>query len=308
VLLDDLNQSFATKEPFRVGSGGGPAGRFRGLIDEVRVYRRALSAEEVAVVATAEPVEALARVAAEKRTRGQALKLRAYFLAHAAPAPIAQAHRRLAELRKRRAELVAGFPTTMVMQERPTPGDAFVLIRGQYDRPGAKVAPGVPAALPPLPRDARVDRLAFARWVVDPGNPLTARVAVNRTWQMLFGTGLVKTVDDFGAQGEWPSHPELLDWLATEFVRSGWDGKHLLRPLVTSATYRQSSRVGEALQRRDPENRLLARGPRWRLSAEMVRDNALAVSGLLAERLGGPSVKPYQPKGLWRELADTEYR
>jgi hypothetical protein len=142
--------------------------------------------------------------------------------------------------------------------------------------------------------------------LVDPANPLTARVTVNRFWQMLFGTGLVKTVEDFGSQGEWPSHPELLDWLATEFVRSGWDVKAFMKTIVASATYRQSSRVTPALQQRDPDNRLLARGPRVRLSAEMIRDQALAVSGLLVEKVGGPSVKPYRPAGLEKELHGTE--
>ncbi len=151
----------------------------------------------------------------------------------------------------------------------------------------------------------REESAGFARWLVDPANPLTARVAVNRFWQMYFGTGLVKTVDDFGAQGESPSHPELLDWLATEFMQSGWDMKALQRKIVTSATYRQSSQVTPDLQRRDPENRLLARGPRLRLPAEMIRDQALAASGLLVARIGGPSVKPYQPPRLWKELTGT---
>jgi hypothetical protein len=164
--------------------------------------------------------------------------------------------------------------------------------------------------------------LGFARWLVERRHPLTARVAVNRLWQMLLGTGLVKTVDDFGSQGEWPSHPELLDWLALEFqaapnehpeIRSAvpkdhaWDVRALLRAIVTSNTYRQSSRVTPELLQRDPDNRLLARGPRTRLAAEMVRDQALFASGLLVEQLGGPSVKPYQPAGLWKELSDTEY-
>jgi hypothetical protein len=187
-----------------------------------------------------------------------------------------------------------------------SPRPAFVLLRGQYDRPGERVQPGVPACLPPLPGGAGANRLGLARWLVDPNNPLTARVAVNRLWQMVFGTGLVKTAEDFGVQGEWPSHPELLDWLATELVCGGWDVKGVLRRIVTSATYRQSSRATADLRRRDPDNRLLARGPRLRLSAEMVRDQALAVSGLLSERLGGPSVKPYQPDGLWRELAEIK--
>jgi hypothetical protein len=206
-------------------------------------------------------------------------------------------------LQKQRERLVESFPTTMVMEELPRPRDTFVLIRGQYDKHGAKVTPGVPACLPPLPKGVPQNRLGFARWLVDPSNPLTARVAVNRSWQMYFGTGLVKTAEDFGVQGEWPGHPELLDWLATEFVRTGWDVKHMQRLIVTSATYRQASRTSPELLRRDPENRLLARGPRFRLPAEILRDNALAISGLLVERVGGPSVKPYQPAGLWEELA-----
>jgi hypothetical protein len=164
----------------------------------------------------------------------------------------------------------------------------------------------VPAAIGPrLPKDAPPNRLSLANWIVDPRNPLTARVTVNRFWQQYFGTGLVKTAEDFGAQGEWPSHPELLDWLATEFVQSGWDAKHIQRLIVTSATYRQSSHVSEELAQRDPENRLLARGPRFRLDAEGVRDMALAVSGLLVDTIGGKSVKPYQPPGLWEAISYT---
>ncbi len=308
VVLDDLNQTFRTKQPLRIGSGGGPRSRFHGLIEDVRIYGRVLSAEEALVVATPEPTDALLRLPASSRGAGQRAKLRAYYLARHAPAPIRSAHRERETLLARRAALVASFPTTMVMQELPAPRETFVLLRGQYDRRGAKVGPGTPAVFPPLPEGGKNDRLRLARWLVRPDHPLTARVAVNRAWQMVFGTGLVKTVDDFGAQGEWPSHPELLDWLATEFVRTGWDQKALLRTIVTSATYRQSSRVTPALRKRDPENRLLARGPRFRLPAEMVRDNALAISGLLVERVGGPSARTYQPGELWRELADTTYR
>jgi hypothetical protein len=160
---------------------------------------------------------------------------------------------------------------------------------------------------PPPPKEGKNDRLKLARWLVSPENPLTARVAVNRFWQMYFGEGLVKTPEDFGVQGEPPSHPELLDWLATEFVRLRWDVKALQWQIITSATYRQSSRGSRDLSRRDPDNRLLARGPRHRLSAEMVRDQALFASGLLVEKLGGPSVKPYQPKGIERELGADPY-
>jgi hypothetical protein len=194
-----------------------------------------------------------------------------------------------------------GVLTTMVMEERPEPRQSFLLVRGAYDKYGERVYPGVPAVLPPLPPAAAPNRLSMARWLVDPQNPLTARVTVNRFWQQFFGTGLVKTSEDFGVQGERPSHPELLDWLATEFLRTRWDTKALLRLLVTSAAYKQSSRLGPGMAERDPENRLLARGPRFRLSSAMLRDQALAVSGLLVEKQGGPSVKPYQPAGVWED-------
>ncbi len=166
-----------------------------------------------------------------------------------------------------------------------------------------KLDPGVPDCLGGLPPSAPRNRLALARWLASPANPLTARVAVNRLWQQHFGIGLVKTTENFGLQSEPPSHPALLDWLATELIRTGWDVKAIHRLIVTSTTYRQVSNLPASLVQRDPENRLLARGPRYRLPAEMVRDNALAIAGLISNQLGGPSVKPYQPAGLWEELA-----
>jgi hypothetical protein len=205
-------------------------------------------------------------------------------------------------VRKAETELDRVVPVTMVMQENPNMRDTFVLVRGDFRLRGDAVTRGVPASLPPLPPGAPNNRLGLAKWLVEPGNPLVARVTVNRYWQQYFGTGIVKTSDDFGSRGQWPTHPELLDWLASEFVRSGWDIKALQRLIVTSATYRQSSQVAAGLLERDPENRLLARGARFRLDAEMIRDNALAISGLLDEKLGGPSVSPYQPAGLWDEL------
>ncbi len=206
------------------------------------------------------------------------------------------------------AELVAldaATPRTMVMQELPEPRATFVLQRGAYDHPdpARPVTRGVPAVLGALPEDAPRDRLGLARWLVAPENPLVARVAVNRLWELVFGTGIVRTSEDFGLQGEWPSHPELLDWLAVEFRESGWDVQHVLRLLVTSATYRQTSVARSELRERDPDNRWLAFLPRQRLPAEALRDQALFVAGLLVERLGGPSVKPYQPEGLWQEVA-----
>jgi len=307
VLLDELNQSFKTTEPLRIGSGGGPESRFTGAIDDVRIYRRAVPPGEAAVIANPDSINDIAATPAPRRSQEQADKIRAYFLATAAPAPIRNAEQQIVTKLREKQQLIDSIPTTMVMQEMKPRRDAFVLVRGAYDRPGEKVIAAAPATLPALPPGLPNNRLGFARWLVDPSNPLTARVTVNRYWQMMFGTGLVKTSEDFGSQGEWPAHPELLDWLATEFVSSGWDVKGLLKTLVSSATYRQSSSVTAALLQKDPENRLLARGPRLRLSPEMVRDQALAISGLLVERLGGPSVKPYQPAGLWMELTGEDY-
>jgi hypothetical protein len=303
VNLDFLNQSFANAHPFRIGKGRTP---FRGAIDDVRVYARRLSADEVTWIATPERVDQILRL--KDRTPAQAGKAAACFLDQFAPEEVRTAHREFVALDRKAQDFGEKLPTVMVMEEMKSPRETHVLVRGEYNRPGKKVDPGVPSALHKLPDDAPRNRLALARWIVDPANPLTARVTVNQWWQMYFGAGLVRTVEDFGAQGERPSHPELLDWLATELVRSGWDVKRMQKTIVMSATYRQSSRVTPALLERDPDNRLLARGPRFRLPAEMVRDQALAASGLLVEKVGGPSVKPYQPDGLWKEIAsDTEY-
>ncbi len=251
------------------------------------------------------PLQAALKIEADKRTDAQKKQLRDYFLQHAyanSREVFEPLHRQREELKKKADALEKAIPATMVTAEMAKPRETFVLKRGDYDKPGEKVTRGVPAVLPPMPKGAPANRLGLARWLVDPGHPLTARVTVNRFWQHYFGTGLVKTSEDFGAQGEWPSHPALLDWLAVEFVQSGWDVKHMQRLIVTSATYRQSSRVTPELLAKDPHNRLLARGPRFRIDAEMVRDNALAISGLLVERIGGPSVKPYQPPGLWQAV------
>lgn len=195
------------------------------------------------------------------------------------------------------------IPTTMVAREMDKPRDTFMLIRGEYDKKGDKVGPGVPGILPPWPSGQPTNRLGFARWLLMPEHPLTARVTVNRFWQQYFGNGLVKTTEDFGVQGENPSHPELLDWLATEFIRTGWDMKQLHKAIVMSATYRQSSKVTPELLSKDPENRLLARGARFRVDGEVVRDTAMFVSGLLVERVGGKAVRPYQPPGLWEAVS-----
>jgi hypothetical protein len=180
---------------------------------------------------------------------------------------------------------------------------AYILFRGEYDKRRDQVQPDTPDILPPMPSDLPKNRLGFAQWLLRPDHPLTTRVTVNRFWQELFGTGLVRTSGDFGASGELPSHPELLDWLAINFRESGWDIKKFYKQLVISGTYRQAAAATPEKLEKDPQNRLLSRGPRFRMDAEMVRDYALAASGLLASKLGGPSVKPYQPEGVWEAVA-----
>ncbi|MBI3681657.1 MAG: DUF1553 domain-containing protein [Acidobacteria bacterium] len=307
IILDELNQDFRVNEPWRIGGGGGPELRYKGLIDEVRIYSRTLSGSEAELLALRQPLNRTASAPANERSKAEQAKLRLAFLEEHAEAEIRGAWKEWRDLVEKRDKLVAGLPTVMVMQEIEKPRDAYLLIRGAYDKPGEKVGRNVPASLHPLTSGVPGNRLALAKWLVDRANPLTARVIANRFWVMYFGIGLVKTVEDFGAQGDWPSHPDLLDWLATEFLGSGWDVKALQKTIVMSATYRQTSRVTPELAQKDPENRLLARGPRVRLSAEMVRDQALAVSGLLVEKIGGPSVKPYQPAGLWKELSGADY-
>lgn len=215
---------------------------------------------------------------------------------------IAQAKAAVAAAKKAREELENQISSVMVMAEMERPRDCYLLVRGQYDHPGEKVTAGLPEVFGGLPPGAPNNRLGLARWIASPDNPLTTRVAVNRFWERIFGIGIVATSEDFGTRAEFPSHPELLDWLATEFVRLKWDMKALQKRILMSATYRQSSSAPAALYHRDPQNRLLARGPRLRLSGESIRDQALAVGGLLAEKIGGPSVRPYMPEGIWDEV------
>ncbi len=306
VRLDALNQSFASQEPLRVGAG---QSGFHGRLDDVRVYRGVVSPDEAQWIATPESVSEIVAKPRNQRSASQAGKLTACYLHSQAPEEVRQAYLRTLALQAEKQAYWEAIPTTMVMQEMETPRETHVLIRGQYDKPGERVSPGVPASFPPLPSGAPNNRLGLAEWLVSPAQPLTARVAVNRYWQMFFGAGIVRTAEDFGSQGERPSHPQLLDWLATEFMRLKWNIKALQKTIVMSAAYRQSSRVSQQALCADPENRLLAHGPRFRLSAEMIRDQALAVSGLLVEQIGGPSVKPYQPAGLWKEIAtDGDYK
>lgn len=238
----------------------------------------------------------------DQRTPEQRERLAALF--RESSAEIRTLEREQIRLQNRRAQLAGQKFSTMVIAERsdPEPRPSYVHVRGDFLSKGRSVTPGVFAALPPLPPGQPTNRLGLARWLVDPANPLTARVAVNRHWERCFGTGLVKTSEDFGRQGEAPSHPELLDWLATEFVRTGWDMKALQKLLVMSATYRQSAVADDVRLEKDFYNRLLSRGPRFRIDGEMIRDHALAVSGLLNRKVGGPSVNPVQVANLWKEI------
>ncbi len=319
VITDLLSNPFRVKLPLAVG-GRGSAAPFTGMIDELRCYRGRLSAEAAQSLAAGDSISQIAsRWDNESIPAAHRQKFREFYLAEHAPNEQRTARQKLLEAGKRYATYLATVPTTMVMQDR-SPRPTHMLKRGEYDKPGDQVEAAIPAAITAASIKAeanrRLNRLDLARWLVASDNPLTARVTVNRMWQSLFGVGIVKTAEDFGTQGEAPSHPELLDWLAIEFsgfrTNPGnasspsvgrWDLKRTMRQLVTSATYRQSSQASPAVLARDPDNRWLARGPRFRLPAEAIRDSILATSSLLVENLGGPSVKPYQPQGLWEELS-----
>ena len=273
---------------------------YDGAVDDVSLYSRVLTPEEAKSMASAGVASALLRIPAEKRTAEQRNQLAHLWSLENDPEYKKLDAARTAKASER-AKADAEISTVMVMDEVANMRPTYVLQRGVYDKPGARVSPGVPSALPPLPKGAPNNRLGFARWIVSPNNPLTARVTVNRMWERLFGIGIVATSEDFGTRAEFPSHRELLDWLATEFVRLKWSQKAMWKTMVMSATYRQSSHVTPALLKIDPENRLLARGPRFRLPGEVLRDQALAVGGLLVQKIGGPSVRPYQPDGIWDE-------
>lgn len=246
-------------------------------------------------------VLAVLKTPTENRTPKQRTELEKYYRA-SVESPLRDADYALAAAKTELDQFERNVPSVMVMKEGPV-RDAFVLKRGEYDKPGDKVTMLTPAVLPPMPKGAPINRLGLAQWIVSPENPLTARVWVNRAWEKFFGYGLSKSTDNLGTQSEYPVHPELLDWLATEFIRCGWDMKAMQKLIVMSATYRQSSKLTPALLEKDPENRLLARGPRFRLAGEVVRDQALAVAGLLVPKIGGPSVKPYMPEGVWDETS-----
>ena len=300
VEKDQLKENFANSEPLRLGSRQAES-YFTGSLNDVRIYQRALSPSEVARL-TLEGLRPLIAKSRGTRTDPERAELARTYRGSFA-VDFLRAETALAKARRIKEGFYQEIPSTMIMEEMDPPRDTFVLVRGDFRNPGETVTAGTPAFLPPLPTGP-TNRLSLARWLVAKEHPLMARVTVNRYWAMFFGNGLVKTANDLGSQGEWPSHPELLDWLATRFrdgdaTTRSWDVKALVRLLVTSAAYRQSAVVSPEKLERDPYNRLLSRGPRVRLDAELIRDNALAVAGLLNLKIGGPSVKPYQPAGLW---------
>jgi hypothetical protein len=292
VIRDKLTKdiTYGGGEPdLAIGYRFRDAGFKGGAVADFVVVNRVVSAVEAAVLVGVEPP-------ADRDA------LFEHFLA-TAHVPAAEWRKELHALRDELRKFVEPIPEIMVMEELKQPKPAFILKRGAYDAHGEPVTADTPKVMPPFPAGLPRNRLGLARWLTDPEHPLLARVTVNRAWQTMFGRGLVETADNFGTQGARPTHPELLDWLAREFVASGWDHKKLLKLIAMSATYRQSSKASAEVLARDPHNELLARGPVKRLTAEMLRDQALAASGLLMEKVGGPSVKPYQPPGLWEEIA-----
>ena len=314
---DHLTGTITNNEPVRIGARNGE-GILKGQVDETRFYQRTLSAEDARLLAFNGYMPIIAKSRGQ-RNDGERAELQRFYKENYA-IDYLRSEAALAEARRRKEGFYSQVPTTLVMEEMNPPRETFLLVRGDFRTKGERVSPGTPAVLPPLP-EGPVSRLTLARWLVSREHPLTARVTVNRYWSVFFGTGLVKTLNDFGSQGEWPSHPELLDWLAVQFRDGGdprerhgsarhavsaWNVKALVRLIVTSATYRQSATITPEKLERDPYNRLFTRGPRVRLDAEFIRDNALAVAGLLDDQIGGPSVKPYQPPGIW-DGVDAKY-
>ncbi|WP_425398543.1 DUF1553 domain-containing protein [Aeoliella sp.] len=304
--VDSLNSkerpSIDNEKPMLIGRRGETKLLEDAQFDDVTLFDEELATYEVAALAQQPLVTSMLDSPANEWTEEDWEVLRQHYFA-TSDADAIELYEQIEEQENKIREIVHRSPSTLVSRELRFPRPAYLLNRGNYDQPGERVERKTPAILPPMDTSLPRNRLGFAKWLVDPEHPLTARVTVNRIWQEYFGTGLVKTSENFGLQGEPPSHPELLDWLAAEFIESGWDVKHIHRLIVTSSTYRQASAAPPEAFAADPDNRLLARGPRYRLDAEMLRDQALAVSGLMVDELGGPSVKPPQPDGLWHAVA-----
>ncbi len=298
-----LDGTLLTDKPFHIGRRNASA-PFQGRIDDVRIYSTVLTTENIELLARGDMLSGIKDIIATEsamRSSEQVDRLRAYYIDQIDP-QARQWRAELVEVAEQLAALEKAIPVTMIMGEMSPRRPTHILTRGQYDQPGEEVQPGVFGSFAGLPAEATT-RLDMAHWLTHPQHPLTSRVAINRWWEMLFGTGIVETSEDFGIQGAAPSHPELLDWLATELIARQWNTRAMLRMMVLSATYRQVSHATPATIEHDPGNRLFAHGPRYRLSAEVIRDNALAISGLLVDHVGGPSVKPYQPAGLWEDVS-----
>lgn len=289
----------------QVGAWWRGSGLKNGKVDDIAVFDRDLSPFEAAVLSGTASWHEIGNKPPQALQHDDLKKLEDYYFS-IGNVSLTREKEILKTLRGQLSDSTENIEELMVMKEMPEPRQSYLLKRGNYDAPGEKVYPSTPSAVLPFSASFPRNRLGLAQWVTDKNNPLTARVAVNRIWQIFFGRGLVKTSEDFGNQGEMPSHPELLDWLSCVFVESGWDVKKLVRTIVMSATYQQSSAAPENDLKDDPDNRMLARGPAGRMTAEMLRDNALAAAGLLNRRTGGKSVKPYQPPGLW-EINNTSY-
>ncbi|ODS73157.1 MAG: hypothetical protein ABS46_20435 [Cytophagaceae bacterium SCN 52-12] len=305
-LTKDIIFQRKVQPGLQIGGWGRGLGFKNGLVDDIAVYNRELTPYEIQVLSGQAGWGSIAKTPASNLSGQQLSRLKDYYLS-AVSGNMRDIRKELTRWRTALADSMQQVKELMVMQEYPKPKQAYILQRGEYANKGEKVYPNTPASILPYPEDLPKNRFGLAQWLTSPKNPLTARVAVNRYWQVFFGTGLVKTSEDFGNQGEMPSHPGLLDWLAFEFRKSGWDVERLHKLMVVSAAYRQDSRATKELREKDPDNRLLARGPSGRLSAEMIRDNALMASGLLNEKIGGPSIKPYQPEGLW-EINSARYQ
>lgn len=291
--------SIRTETQLRIGQRSHTQVFQGGSIQDVRVYSRLLSAGEVQAIGDQGSLRAVLAMPAEKRTPKQRNDLFAFYL-NTLDLKYPSLEQAVTKLEAEQQAIRNRSPITHIQEEREnSPAMAHILERGEYDRPGKKVMAAPPAALHPLPEEAPANRLGLAKWVVDPANPLTARVTVNRFWQQLFGRGIVVTTEDFGVMGADPSHPELLDWMAVEFREQDWDIKRFFKLMLMSATYRQAAITTEEKLEKDGENILLSRGPRFRMDAEMIRDYALAASGLLSDKMYGPSVKPYQPENIW---------
>jgi hypothetical protein len=302
VAADKLQSTIRTEVPVKVAQRHS-ADRVNGvLLQDVRIYARALSALEVERLAKGTRAAWLATKPSDKRSDADKNELLDWWLPANDQAYQAVTARR-DDLQREETAIKARGTIAHVMHEKSEAAMAYILFRGEYDHRRDPVKPGTPRFLPPMSGESSQNRLGFAQWLLQPDHPLTARVTVNRFWQEVFGTGLVRTSGDFGVAGELPSHPELLDWLAIEFRESGWDIKQFFKLLVTSAAYRQAAVTTPEKLEKDPPNRLLSRGPRFRMDGEMIRDYALAASGLLVRKLGGPSVKPYQPDGVWEAVA-----